>query len=673
MKPLFLKSHGFSLCAIPFALVFVCLSIFSLQNKQPASDVFKTSLNLTADQIDIDLQKSAEEALDQREGAVIVMDAQTGRVRAIINKQMAYENPMSPGSTIKPFTALTALRSGLVKEDSHLVCRSPYRSDDFQIGCVHSKEVPPMDLVHALAYSCNYYFGKLGERISQTDFNSTLTSFGFGSSVDNDKDALGRIPRGRWKSRIAIGETFDLLVTPAQLITAYTAIVNGGKLFAPIQAGPDQFNPLQRATLNINEEHRALLIQGMRGAIEYGTAEKASLDDLSLNIFGKTGTASGDGNVRMQGWFVGFAAGPETKESIPNTDEIKLAVLVFIKGAHGAECASVSRKIFSTFADALRHRENQRVRVEEKEKREKEDEDFATEPSSSVSPSSAQRFSPSSIQIKVGKDGPIKTVTLEEYVLGILAAESSVEDELEALKAQAVASRTYALKHFQRHEKEGFNFCSTTHCQRFEEVSFQSANARLVRAVKETEGEVLRDGRGEFAEAYYSASCGGMTANLRELWGVEAQPYLKTMRDDFCTSMPHNEWSATISSEKLLTALQTDERSNIGRRLDHIQVVKRDSSDRAEFILLKGERTLTLRGWDFKIIVGRALGWNWLKSSRFIVVRRGNDFYFRGSGFGHGLGLCQEGSHVMAQRGATYRQILSRYFPTTKIEMFSDR
>src|SRR6202011_1050228 len=72
-------------------------------------------------------------------------------------------------------------------------------------------------------------------------------------------------------------------------------------------------------------------------------------------------------------------------------------------------------------------------------------------------------------------------------------------------------------------------------------------------------------------------------------------------------------------------------------------------------------------GWDFKIIVGRVLGWNVLKSSRFEVIRAGSNFTFRGSGFGHGLGLCQEGAHVMAQRGMGYQRILEKYFPGTRI------
>src|SRR4029077_11926022 len=69
----------------------------------------------------------------------------------------------------------------------------------------------------------------------------------------------------------------------------------------------------------------------------------------------------------------------------------------------------------------------------------------------------------------------------------------------------------------------------------------------------------------------------------------------------------------------------------------------------------------------FKIIVGRALGWNLLKSSHFEITRSGSSYIFRGRGFGHGLGLCQEGAHVMAERGANYRQILAKYFPSTHV------
>jgi hypothetical protein len=101
--------------------------------------------------------------------------------------------------------------------------------------------------------------------------------------------------------------------------------------------------------------------------------------------------------------------------------------------------------------------------------------------------------------------------------------------------------------------------------------------------------------------------------------------------------------------------------------LVNVSVLRKDASGRAELIAIEGNRRITVKGWDFKIIVGRTLGWNVLKSSRFEIARSGSNFIFRGQGFGHGLGLCQEGAHVMAERGASYRQILGKYFPSTHI------
>ena len=182
-------------------------------------------------------------------------------------------------------------------------------------------------------------------------------------------------------------------------------------------------------------------------------------------------------------------------------------------------------------------------------------------------------------------------------------------------------------------------------------------------AVEKTHGEVLLENHAQVADSYFSASCGGATANLTTLWGGSSPPHLRGVRDDYCAQGPHATWTDSISQGDLTKALQSDRRSHVGSRLDSIRVLRTDASGRAELISLEGDKRITIKGWDFKIIVGRALGWNLLKSSRFTVKRAGSSFVFRGSGFGHGLGLCQEGAHVMAQRGASYRQILGRYFP----------
>jgi SpoIID/LytB domain protein len=257
---------------------------------------------------------------------------------------------------------------------------------------------------------------------------------------------------------------------------------------------------------------------------------------------------------------------------------------------------------------------------------------------------------------------------LEEYLVGALAAESSVEDEIEALKAQAVVSRAFALKNLGRHAREGYDFCSTTHCQRF---SFPDAKVAVKgaarRAVEETAGVVMSDPLGNIVDAYFHAACGGMTANIETLWGAPAPSYLRGVRDDFCATMPHRRWAQKIPANQLAKALQGDERTNVGPRLVSITVTRRDATGRAEALTIEGARRRLVRGWDFKLIVGRALGWQMIKSSRFEVSRVGDDFIFRGSGFGHGLGLCQEGAHVAARRGMGYRQILNHYFPGTRL------
>src|SRR4030095_6344597 len=124
-----------------------------------------------------------------------------------------------------------------------------------------------------------------------------------------------------------------------------------------------------------------------------------------------------------------------------------------------------------------------------------------------------------------------------------------------------------------------------------------------------------------------------------------------------------------IPAAQLAKALASDPLTDAGRTIDDIVVTRRDVTGRAEIISIEGERRRQIRGWDFKLIVGRALGWNILKSSRFSVRRSGSMFIFRGTGFGHGLGLCQNGSHVMARRGGKFEQILDKYFPGARLSV----
>jgi len=670
-----LRGHSIpSARLLAFTALTICVLIFGwaivLKATRHSSLSASSAESIDADNLDQRLQRAATLALGDRRGAVIVMDPQTGRVRAVVNPELAFEENLPPGSTIKPFTALAALRSGVIDEESRTLCREKYAHEEFHTTCSHPRDLPPLNPTEAIAYSCNYYFGKVGERLTESNFSSTLNEFGFGkpSGVNADREGQGLLRRTEWHSQNAIGESDDLRATPIQLINAYSAMVNGGHLFTPRIASAAGFVPELRAHLMIKDEHRDLILKGMRGAVRYGTAETASLYSLPIYVFGKTGTATEINGYRTQGWFVGFAShlnedAKDESEFAP--ERVKLAVLVFLAKAHGSEAAEVARPIFDDYARTIeRYGDGETTRIAETQRRG----DAETRRNEDGSP--RLPLSASLVRVHLVRENITRTMPLEDYVRGVVAAEGSVESEPEALKALAVASRTYVLKNLGRHARDGYDFCTTTHCQRYRPVdsgSLEGVSSAVIEAVESTKGEALRGSNNELADSYFSASCGGATANMATLWGGNAPSYLRGVHDEYCASEAHHSWTDVIFHKQMLKALQTDPRTNVGERLLDVSVSRTDASGRSELITVEGNRRITVKGWDFKIIIGRALGWNLLKSSRFKISRSGSNFVFRGSGFGHGLGLCQEGAHVMAARGASYRQILTKYFPSTRI------
>ena len=662
---------AFTVCLVIFAGAFV------LTAPRHSGWFASSAESIDADNIDQRLQHAATLALGERRGAVIVMDPQTGRIRAVVNPQVAFAENFPLGSAIKPFTALAALRSGVIDEDSRTLCHEKYSHHAFQTTCSHPRDLPPLNPTEAIAYSCNYYFSTVGERLTETSFTTTLSEFGFGgrTGVNADAESAGQMQRNDWRPQNAIGEGNYLQATPIQVVNAYTTLVNGGHLFTPRIARTAGFKSQVRATLEIKDHDRDLIVRGMRGAVRYGSAEKAGLYSLPVYIFGKTGTATELNGFRTHGWFIGFASRPAdntASDSEAAPQKINLAVLVFLRRGHGFEAAQVARPIFDEFARASSRQQSD----EETRAREAGVTNSGTggngKPGNGQDSSepSRPRSSPSIVRVHMVRENITRAVAFEDYVRGVVAAEGSMETEPEALKALAVAIRTYTIRNLGRHAGDGYDFCTATHCQRYRQVDSNSGDyvsPLVLEAVAATRGEILRDEENQPADSYFSASCGGATANLTALWGGSAPPYLKGVRDEYCASEAHHSWTDVISQVQLLKALQTDPRTNVGERLVDVSVLRTDASGRAELISIEGNRRITIKGWDFKIIVGRALGWNLLKSSRFEISRSGSNFVFRGSGFGHGLGLCQEGAHVMAARGASYRQILAKYFPSTHV------
>lgn len=225
---------------------------------------------------------------------------------------------------------------------------------------------------------------------------------------------------------------------------------------------------------------------------------------------------------------------------------------------------------------------------------------------------------------------------LEEYAAGVLAGESSIFKSDEALKAMAVAARTYAVRHRGRHRAEGFDFCDTTHCQ---DLRLSARSDRLRAAVDSTEAELLWY-EGAPADTLYSRHCGGTTER-------GDAPYLRQQSDTFCVAVGRAEWHCELRQQELGGP---------------VSILSRTASGRVAEVRAGGRR---ISATDFQLSVGRALGWDTIRSNFYDLVDRGDRVLFQGYGSGHGIGLCQIGAEQRGLAGHNYHQILAFYYPGT--------
>jgi stage II sporulation protein D len=274
--------------------------------------------------------------------------------------------------------------------------------------------------------------------------------------------------------------------------------------------------------------------------------------------------------------------------------------------------------------------------------------------------------------VLVRSGGRISAVPLEDYVTASVLSEVSPtaeSDETVAriLQVQAVVARTYAVFELGRHRSEGFDLCDTTHCQLYEPARLKTSRfAQSVRAaVARTTGKILTY-QGRAAEALFHADCGGYTAGANQVWGGMSVPYLLAAPDEVA-ALTHRTWQLTVPAEKLRLALNADPRTRIGKRLTSIEIRDRDISGRAAEIVLTGDVSQTVRGEDLRAVIGQALGDRAFLSTRFSVRRTATDYVFSGTGFGHGVGLCQIGAAARARRGDSIDSILGHYFPAAAV------
>jgi stage II sporulation protein D len=253
---------------------------------------------------------------------------------------------------------------------------------------------------------------------------------------------------------------------------------------------------------------------------------------------------------------------------------------------------------------------------------------------------------------------------MEEYIAGVLAGETGNFRSDEALKAMAVAARTFAMHFGSRHALDGFDFCDTTHCQ---DLRISGSDAHLRRIADSTAGEILWYD-GEPAAAYYAANCAGTSEDGRFILGNDEAraPYLHEHSDQYCVRNGGLQWRGEVSKRELQRALAAEGLAVPGA-LRSVAVLHRTPSGRVEFLRVTGSGSITVSALNFRSAIGRNIGWERLKSNWYDVSDEGNLMVFHGRGSGHGVGLCQVGAEVMGEEGHTYREILAFYYPGTKL------
>lgn len=251
----------------------------------------------------------------------------------------------------------------------------------------------------------------------------------------------------------------------------------------------------------------------------------------------------------------------------------------------------------------------------------------------------------------------INALGVEPYLRGVLHRETSEGWPTEALKAQSVISRTYALLNRGRHVRSGYDLCSRPHCQTYGGVADERSATDAV--LRRTRGEVLVDRRGRLVSAVYHSCCGGSTESAENVWERGRQPYLRAVRCDWCRKSPHSLWRAEVPS-----AVVTARLNAAGYALGDVRaigILSRTASGRVYQFRVYGERgTRDIHANTFRNLVDPRR----IRSTKIAGVSKSEKglWRFHGRGWGHGVGLCQWGMKELADQSMSYGQILRIYY-----------
>lgn len=249
-------------------------------------------------------------------------------------------------------------------------------------------------------------------------------------------------------------------------------------------------------------------------------------------------------------------------------------------------------------------------------------------------------------------DGGIQVVNeilLDNYIAGVTEAEAGSRSSLEFYKVQAILARTFALAHINKHQAEGFSLCDQVHCQAY---FGKPRDLKIFSAIESTKNKVVVDENLNLIVAAFHSNSGGETANSEDVWGAKTT-YLRSVRDTFSLGMPNAKWERKMLTDDWLSYL----------KLKHNVPVEEAPAREAALNFRQDSRKAFLECKDNKVPLKAVRQDLQLKSTFFSIRPLGQDsILFSGRGYGHGLGMCQEGAMSMGKKGYSYEQILNFYY-----------
>jgi stage II sporulation protein D len=251
----------------------------------------------------------------------------------------------------------------------------------------------------------------------------------------------------------------------------------------------------------------------------------------------------------------------------------------------------------------------------------------------------------------------VNQVDLDKYLAGVVETEAGPNAEKEFYKAQSVLCRTYALKQMDRHISEGFSLCDGNHCQAYKGKS--TLNPGILEAIVETSAMVLADYNFKLITAAYHANSGGQTQRASDIWLSDAD-YLQSVVDPYSLHQAHAKWQDTISFKEWKEYLLKNGMKSVSKIPDEIIYI--EQMRRKKYFILDTDsiRMSKIReDWGFR-------------STFFDMFPDGDSILIWGKGFGHGIGMSQEGAMKMARDGFSYQDILRFYFNDVRLMDFRD-